>query len=263
MQASRQEKRSAKAGPNEQRENKSLLIFDLDDTLVDTSEVYYRARSCFLQALAEAEIDPVVALRAFEDIEVSHIQEYGFAPERYGRSMRVTYERMAGDLGTVVSREILGRIDECARIIITECPKLIEGAVNLLEWAATRYELCLVTRGISHLQLRKVAETSIAKFFRRTEVVTKKDSHVLRRLMDEEGFAPNCTWVIGDSVKSDVNPGLEAGARCILYLYTHPSYVWEQEYGVVAKGPFYVARTLGEVREILERPTSHATVVAL
>lgn len=239
------------------------MIFDLDDTLVDTSDVYYRARTCFLDVLRRVGIAPNLALKRFEEIESSHIAEYGFAPERYGKSMQVTYDMLARECGLSAREDIKKRLEECGRIVIEECPQLIDGALEVLDWASKRYEMCLVTRGIADLQLRKTARVGISQYFKRIEVVAQKDADVLRRIIEKEGSAPSATWVIGDSIKSDINPAVEVGARCILYLYTHASYHWQQEYGDIPKGPFYVAKTLPEIRDIIEAPEHFTMVLTL
>jgi len=73
-------------------------------------------------------------------------------------------------------------------------------------------------------------------------------------LVRDQNFTPNSTWAVGDSIKSDIDPGLEAGTNCILYLYTHGVYQWVQEYGVQPIGPFYLANSLPQIRAILECP---------
>lgn len=90
-----------------------------------------------------------------------------------------------------------------------------------------------------------------------------KDTQAIAQLIQEQGFSPSSAWIIGDSVKSDINPGIGAGAKCILYLYTHDEYQWIQEYGVKPVGPFYLATTLHEVRRILESPGDFTPVTAI
>jgi putative hydrolase of the HAD superfamily len=105
--------------------------------------------------------------------------------------------------------------------------------------------------------------TGISRYFKRIEVVPQKDADVLRRVTGEEGASPSTTWVIGGSIKSDINPALEVGAKCVLYLYTHASYRWLQEYGDAPKGPFYVAKALAEIRDIIESPARFTMVATL
>lgn len=91
----------------------------------------------------------------------------------------------------------------------------------------------------------------------------QEDDGVIPGIIREVVFTPSDTWVVGDSITSDINPANRVGARCILYLYTHDSYHWEQEYGVPAEGPFYLARTLSDVRHILEAPERFTPVTVI
>ncbi len=91
----------------------------------------------------------------------------------------------------------------------------------------------------------------------------RKGAEVLRRVIEEEGASPSTTWVIRDSIKSDINPALEVGARCVLNFYTHASYRRPQEYGDAPRGPFYIARTLAEIRDIIESPARFTMVATL
>ena len=67
----------------------------------------------------------------------------------------------------------------------------------------------------------------------------------------------------GDSVKSDMNPRNEAGAICILFEYRHPEYFWRQEYGTLASGPFYKAKALKDIADIIKSLQSFKMVSGL
>ncbi len=68
--------------------------------------------------------------------------------------------------------------------------------------------------------------------------------------MDELEYSPEKTWIIGDSIKSDINPGVETGANCFLYVYHHHKYSWLQEYGCTPIGPFYKVKSLAEIEPV-------------
>lgn len=161
------------------------------------------------------------------------------------------------------SADTLAQINSCGQIVLEQYPHLIDGAFPLLDWASRHFELCLLTRGVVQLQMSKVEHVGISKYFRHIEVVNEKNCYTVSRLIETMGMTPSTTWVIGDSVKSDVNPGVEAGAKCILYVYTHHSYRWEQEYGTAAKGPFYKADKLMDIRKILESPEHYKMVTEI
>jgi len=241
----------------------TLVIFDLDDTLIDTSHVYYMARKSFLDVLAEAGVDPGESLEVFEDIDSENTLRFGFVPERYGLSMKQTVHRLCSSSRREFGRDLDRKIEWCGRIVLDTYPELIEGARELLEWVSRRFRIALLTRGVFDLQMRKLEKAGLRQYFERVEVTDAKDAHLFRALIQEMGQTASETWVVGDTIKSDVNPGLEAGARCILFHYSHPTYVWRQEYGEEAKGLFYRASSLAEVREILESPESFRMIAAL
>jgi putative hydrolase of the HAD superfamily len=232
-----------------------LAIFDLDDTLVDTSDIYWRARTRFVEELAGGGYSSEEVLEIFEEIEDIHVATLGCAPDRYYRSMFETYCRLAEKSRHELCAETLGRIKEHGSMVVNHMPKVLEGAVPLLDWASEHFELALVTRGDKTLQLGKLVAAGLSKYFNFIEIVPTKNAAVFKRVMDETGYPSQKAWVIGDSIKTDINPGTKAGATCIQYEYRHDSYHWRQEHGHTAVGPFYKARTLYQVKNILESPS--------
>ncbi len=63
-----------------------------------------------------------------------------------------------------------------------------------------------------------------------------KTVETFKNAIELAGVRPEDTWVIGDSVKSDINPGIAAKARCILFQYHHPHYRWTQEQDEASMG---------------------------
>lgn len=229
-----------------------LMVFDLDDTLVDTSHVYHRARQRFVSLLSRMGAPADEVRCEFELIDAANMKHLGFAPERYGRSMLATYQHFRCLKKVDLCDE--ERIRQCGDLILTRLPRLIDGARELLEWASPRYRLVLYTRGDPVLQRRKIDRVGIAGFFEDVVVTSAKTASELLDIIARNGSSPPSTWVIGDSIRSDINPGVEAGARCILYRYAHPSYIWQQEYGASATGSFYLVSELAEIPAVVSAP---------
>jgi putative hydrolase of the HAD superfamily len=235
-----------------------LLVLDLDDTLVDTSHVYWLARSQFLGILADEGFDASVALHVFEQLDTENIKILGYVPERYRVTMQATYGHLANIAGYPTREAIQRKINAAADIIIKRIPSLITGARALLHFARkNEFKVSLLTRGIEAVQKQKLRKNKIEALLDDIEVVPRKDKQTFINLASRLGHAPQDVWIVGDSVRSDINPGIEAGNNCILYLYTHHSYHWVQEYGIEPKGPFYLARSHREVIDILRAPGLH------
>jgi len=234
-----------------------LIIFDLDDTLVDTSDLYWRARTAFVNLIGPlVRADPDQIVNTFEDIDSIHIKEDGFIPTRYLKTMLKTYENLNAASGS--NRAILREIRKCANLIRTDFPKPIDGAEKLLNWAFPRFDLALITRGEKSLQAKKIEDVGFRRYFRLMETVERKTAESFRNVIARLGFVPRNSWVIGDSIQTDINPGIEAGARCIWYAYRHKKYFWKQEHGHSAVGDFFEVSNLREAIPILEQSLSRA-----
>ena len=233
-----------------------FVVFDLDDTLVDTSDVYWRARTQFIEQLASCGYSSARTLEIFESIDSGHIKTYGFAPERYRLSMMATYNRLLAESASVADPMLINEIYRCGDLIHETLPQVIDGARELLDYASRRFELALLTRGDEVLQHWKLRELGLSRYFSTIKVVANKSADTFRQLICKAGHASEQSWVIGDSIRSDINPGISAGATCILYRYHHAYYRWQQEHGDEAIGPFYQIDDLRGAIDVFDRSSS-------
>ena len=112
-----------------------LIIFDLDDTLVDTSHVYWVARTQFIDLLTGYGLDPMFVLEEFEEIDDANIRAHGFIPERYALTMLDTYQRLVHKGMIFQSTGLEDDIRECGRIVFDHLPELIDGRTICFKWA--------------------------------------------------------------------------------------------------------------------------------
>ena len=112
--------------------NQKILIYDLDDTLVDTSDVYHSARKRFLQIMEEQGFLTKEALEVFENIDTYNMGVYGHEPKRYKISMLQAYGSLCKKFHITKSDEIAKALDVCGNIITEKMPELISDAEDLL-----------------------------------------------------------------------------------------------------------------------------------
>ncbi|MCH7879018.1 MAG: HAD hydrolase-like protein, partial [candidate division Zixibacteria bacterium] len=172
-----------------------FLVFDLDDTLLDTSDVYYLARKRFLDIMTEAGFEESKTLEVFEEIDAELIRVMKHSPARYGESMKLTYGKLAKSDGKSLSNDTLSRIEACGEMVPNGIPNIIDGARNLLDWSVRNYTVGLFTRGENWLQSRKVEASGLAKYFTHFEVVKEKNADVLGKFIKKSGFDPSNTWI--------------------------------------------------------------------
>jgi len=230
-----------------------LIVFDLDDTLLNTSNVYWLARKLFVEKLSEElQINEDKLIEEFEKIDHLQMQKLKHSPYRYTRSMIETYKSVSHKINHQISEETLKAIKDFGRLILKNTPNTIKGAKEILDWSSQNYSLALLTRGENSFQKKKLHKNELYKYFDFIRVVPHKNAEVLKKFIQDIGFDCQDVWVIGDSLKSDINPGIEIGAKCILYGYHHPHYHWIQDHESVALGSFYKVDNLSDIRQILE-----------
>jgi putative hydrolase of the HAD superfamily len=191
------------------------LVFDADDTLWDEQGV--------LQAF-EADIEALLDRLCGRP---SHFRERFIATEHaniptlgYGFA---SYIYSVGEAVSSVAAwrrhkdEVLARVAELIADIQTAGPRVIDGVVPTLELLANRrYRMVLLTRGIDHEQRHKLARSGLSPFFSDIRVVGRKDVDTYRLTAEELGDpAALGLCMIGNSMRSDVGPALEAGWRAI------------------------------------------------
>lgn len=236
--------------------SKEHIIFDLDDTLIDTSHTFWEARTRFANLFSSYSISKSEVVEIFESVDAANMNTYGLKPQRYGVSMKVASEKIIESYGIKTASNFDRKLKKYSSIIENTIPELIDGAVDLLDWASKNFRVSLLTRGIEELQTKKIHHHRLEQYFEAIKVVDKKDKEEFEDFLEEINVAPSDCWVVGDSIKSDINPALSLNISSILFLYSHHSYFWRQEYGAEASGEFYLANNLSEVKDILTSPSS-------
>jgi putative hydrolase of the HAD superfamily len=84
-----------------------------------------------------------------------------------------------------------------------------------LAYLRSRHRLILVTKGAQAEQSGKIERSGLKGYFEATEIVPEKNAATYRSLMEKHDFARHCTWMVGNSPKSDINPALAAGLHAV------------------------------------------------
>jgi putative hydrolase of the HAD superfamily len=230
---------------------KGLIIFDLDDTLVDTSHVYWLAKENFIALFTKAGFKKEYIDDLFESIDTDNIRQLGHSPLRYLKSMNDAYDQLISEGRIPDSKTNRERIEMYGRQILTNLPEPIEGARELLEWSGQHFSLALITRGTEELQLQKLRHADFTHYFEKITVVSHKNEDTFKSTALDFRITAGETWVIGDSIKTDINPGIKAGMKCIFYQYRHHSYQWIQEYGEKPIGEYFEIQKIKDAISIL------------
>jgi putative hydrolase of the HAD superfamily len=216
-----------------------LVLVDFDDTLVDTAPRFQNARRALLALMQDAGFAHDVAFAVlYHEIDPEMRLRYGLGPRRMEPAFVATYERLCTAHGLTPDRELRARAAELGRSCYGS-PAAFDGALHALQRLAAVHPTVIYTQsGEVEYQLACIRGAGIVDIVNedRVRVCERKDAVTFRETLDWYGVVdPAAAWMIGNSMRSDINPALEAGANAILIESTDP---WEYDM-VEPHGPHF------------------------
>ncbi|MDR3475292.1 MAG: HAD family hydrolase [Devosia sp.] len=189
-------------------QNLTTIGFDADDTLWHNMKFYDLTEARFAELLADHAEPTHLAGRLLE-AERKNLKLYGFGIKGFTLSMIETaIEVTGGDVPAAVIRDIL----EAGREMLSHPVETLPFARESLEALAGSHRLVLITKGDLFDQERKVAASGLGDYFAGIEIVSDKTPETYARIFARYGEGPDRALMVGNSLKSDVVPALDAGA---------------------------------------------------
>ena len=186
-----------------------VIGFDADDTLWHNEAAFRLTQERFAALLADhAEPGPLMA--RLLNAERRNLGAYGYGVKAFVLSMIETAIEVTE---ARVPASVIAELLAAGREMLAHPVELLPHARGAVEALAGRHRLVLVTKGDLLDQERKLAASGLGDLFDAVEIVSRKDAAVYRRAFGPEGAARGL--MVGDSVRSDVLPALEAGAWAV------------------------------------------------
>jgi putative hydrolase of the HAD superfamily len=209
------------------------LIVDADDTLWENNVYFEHAFDDFVVFLKHSRLSAAEIRCVLDEIELANAKLHGYGTKNFGRNLTQCYQHLAerhvcdDDLETVMS---------FAERILEAPMEVIDGVPETLEYLSTRHDLTLFTKGHPEEQKLKIDRSGLGIYFGHTAIVKEKDAAAYRQLAQERRMAPERTWMIGNSPKSDINSALSAGLNAVFIPHAH-TWVLEKQDIVREGGP--------------------------
>lgn len=186
----------------------TTIAFDADDTLWHNETFFRTTQAAFAERLAPY-VDTDHLMARLDAVERKNLAWYGYGIKGFMLSMAETaIEVTDGRVPSSVIADILADGREMLRHPVELMPHVEE----TLDALAGRYRLLLVTKGDLFDQERKVAASGLADRFHMVEIVSEKTEATYRTIFGTHGDGPARAMMVGNSLRSDVIPALEAGA---------------------------------------------------
>lgn len=223
-----------------------LIGFDADDTLWHSEPYFFQdAHACFERILG-----------GYIDLADARVHERLLATERrniklfgYGaKGMTLSLIETAVELtdAAISGRDVQALI-ELGKGILTHPVELLPGARAAVAQVAERHKVVLITKGDLFHQEAKVRDSGLADLFHRIEIVSEKDPATYARLFEEFGLDAARFAMVGNSLRSDIEPVLALGGAGVHVPYAI-TWAHEAEHAVDAAHPrLRVAASLAQV----------------
>jgi putative hydrolase of the HAD superfamily len=185
-----------------------LIGFDADDTLWQNEQFFKFTQNRFAEMLGDYAAQDHIAEKLLA-AESRNLAFYGFGIKGFTLSMIETAISVTdGKVEATVIAEILA----AGREMLHHPVELLPHVEDTLENLAGQYRLLLITKGDLFDQERKLAQSGLGDFFDGVEIVSTKTTETYARIFRAYGEDPAQSMMIGNSLKSDIVPAIQAGS---------------------------------------------------
>jgi putative hydrolase of the HAD superfamily len=212
---------------NSTRSSLPVVIFDGDDTLWETERLYDEAREAAKSLVVAVGLDGDAWDALQRKLDFANAKLYGFSKIRFPLSCVEAYEQTTWRAGLSIDHSVATSVRVAAESVFSASADVIPGVVDTLQVVRTQRRLVLLTQGDSDVQWHRIRTSGLEPLFDRIQIVDSKNDDVLRKLLSELGADLASTWLVGNSLRSDINPARQCGVKAIWV----DAHVWEYERG--------------------------------
>jgi len=185
----------------------TTIGFDADDTLWQNETFFRLTQDRFTALLADFAAPDHLHDRLLA-AERRNIGHYGFGIKGFVLSMietaiEVTEQR--------VPATVIAEIMAAGREMLAHPVDLLPHAREAVTALAADYRVLLITKGDLLDQERKLAQSGLGDLFHGVEILSNKTAPVYAGIFARHGHGAERALMVGNSLKSDVIPVIEAG----------------------------------------------------
>lgn len=235
---------------------KQTILFNLDDTLAycnryfnQVTDVFANQMTTWFDHLTSEEIRQKQL-----EIDLEAISEHGLRSDRFPESFVDTYTYFCNLFGKETKRSDIEYLRELGttvfKIPVEPIPFMNETLAELKE---AGHELYLHTGGDEANQRRKITQLELTTYFEHRIFISEhKDTTALADILKTIDADPEITWMVGNSLRTDIVPALEKEINAI-YIPAETEWKYnEVDVNVEPKRAFFTLNTLLEVPEAIQ-----------
>jgi len=200
----------------------TVVGFDADDTLWQNEQFFRLTQDRFCDLLRDF-TEPDHLMDRLLESERRNIGHYGFGIKGFVLSMIETAIDVTDEK---VPASVIKELIAAGQDMLQHPIELLPHARKAVETIANDYRVVLITKGDLLDQERKLAQSGLGDLFDGIEIVSDKTPRVYHDIFTRHGDGPERALMVGNSMKSDVVPVLDAGGWGI---YVPHGMIWALE----------------------------------
>ncbi|MGD2247589.1 MAG: HAD family hydrolase [Candidatus Methanofastidiosia archaeon] len=216
-----------------------LVIFDLDNTLVDKNAVFEKAQSQMIHTVKgkKTTAEDIKILRKMDSSFIKKFKSHLYPFEILALSLWFYYHKNLNIKESIResvkvfngSRRKVGEIKKAVQLakkaasihdstIMNDPAELFDGVKEVLEILKKRgYKIVLLSEGSEELQKKTLEVHNLKQYFDDIVLCSRKNkecfSDIKNRWYEDDGKSN--FFVVGDRIERDIEPGKEVGAKTV------------------------------------------------
>ena len=224
-----------------------VVAFDGDDTLWHHERIFTDISARFRELLKH-HVDGNILDEVLLATERSNLKFFGYGVKGFGLSLIETALDVCD--GEITGAEVATMLD-WIKEMLGDPVELLPGVEDTVEALRTTHRLGIVTKGDLFDQEGKIARSGLGERFDHVAIVSEKDETTYLRVFADWGVSPERVLMVGNSVRSDIEPVLAIGGQAVHVPY---DITWQHEVVDAPQSDFPVfddvRRVLGHVERL-------------
>ena len=226
----------------------TTIGFDADDTLWHHERHYHFTQERFAELLSPF-CEPEKLSESLIAAERRNLGHYGYGVKGFTLSMIETAIEVSGGNAPA---SLISEILDAGRDLLAHPIVCLPGVEETLAALKGDFRLIVITKGELLDQERKLAASGLDHHFEAVEIVSEKLADTYQRVFTRHGQGPDRSLMVGNSLKSDILPALEAGSWA-LHVPSDHNWVLDHAEEPVAHGRYRRISTVAEIPDLLKR----------
>lgn len=197
---------------------KQTILLDLDDTLIHCNKYFKETVDTYISKMQEWFPISKYEIREKQlEFDLESVANYGLHSARFPQSFVSTYKYYSEKFNLDIKTQHIDEVYTIGASVFEIEVQPLPGMYDVLNQLTQQgHALYLYTGGDHSNQNRKIVSLELETYFQdRVFIFEHKNTASLKQVLSKINSRPSSTWMIGNSLKTDIKPAIEVGINAI------------------------------------------------